>query len=92
MTTTHTPGPWATYINGGKDGWIANAEGDLIACAVRGDNMAANARLIAATPDLLAALEALADCAGITALPGFRAELDAAMKDARAAIANAKGE
>lgn len=46
----------------------------------------ANARLIAAAPELLAALIGLADCAGITALPGFRADLDEAMTTARAVI------
>lgn len=83
-TTTHTPGPWATYINGGKDGWIANAEGDLIACAVRDDTMAANARLIAAAPDLLAALQGLVGNKPRGPYKDINAALDA--------IAKAKGE
>ena len=89
MTTTHTPGPWATYINGGKDGWIANAEGDLIACAVRDDTMAANARLIAAAPDLLAVAEMLDRIAGQVPFTG---PFHDAIVAARAAIAKAKGE
>ncbi len=72
MTTqTHTQGPWATYVDSAHDGWIADAEGNLIACAVRNENMQANARLIAAAPDLLAALE--------TALPWLtKADIDGA--------------
>jgi hypothetical protein len=58
--TTHTQGPWATYVDSAHDGWIADAEGNLIACAVRNENMQANAKLIAAAPDLLAACEEMA--------------------------------
>ena len=58
---THTQGPWATYVDSAHDGWIADAEGNLIACAVRNENMQANARLIAAAPELLAALDEYID-------------------------------
>jgi len=51
----------------------------------------ANAALIAAAPDLLEALEGLADCAGLSALPGYKKELDGAVLTARQAIAKAKG-
>lgn len=40
--------------------------------------------------ELAEALEGLADCAGITALHGFRDELNAAMVNARKAIATAR--
>jgi hypothetical protein len=47
--------------------------------------------LLAAAPDLLEALEGLADCAGLSALPGYKKELDGAVLTARQAIAKAKG-
>jgi len=51
----------------------------------------ANARLMAAAPELLDALQGLADCAGLTWLNGYKDELDAAMTTAREAIAKSKG-
>jgi len=60
MTTqTHTQGPWATYVDSAHDGWIACADGNLIACAVRNENMQANARLIAAAPQMRTALDSM---------------------------------
>jgi hypothetical protein len=57
--TEHTPGPWKS-----KNTVVFNPQGDtpeghwqLAAC--QGPNGTANARLIAAAPDLLAALEGL---------------------------------
>ena len=93
---THTQGPWTTYIKGGADGWIAAADGNLIACAIRDENMQSNARLIAAAPDLLAALERLA--AQIVesviydeARKGQDPQLLADVEAAKIAIAKAKG-
>ena len=66
MSTQHTPGPWAT------DGDAYSGNLDIIALTGRiamldcefseetEDVLTANARLIAAAPDLLAALERLA--------------------------------
>jgi hypothetical protein len=100
MTTqTHTQGPWTTYIKGGADGWIAAADGNLIACAVRNESMQANARLIAAAPDLLAALDAVIedlegniDC-GVDggATREWLEDATNRLNAARAAIAKAKG-
>ena len=55
-----SPGPWTTYIDDANDGWIADAKGELIACAVRSPAMNANARLIAEAPAMLEALRAIA--------------------------------
>ena len=61
MAGQHTPGPWDVY--GGEIGTAPDATLAVV-CALSGndgDNEEdANARLIAAAPDLLAALEALA--------------------------------
>ena len=88
MTNTqHTPGPWHVDING--EGAITAPDGALIARlhnASRDDLREANARLIAAAPDLLAALQAVADYWAGGDVP---AEIDAAM---RAAIAKATGQ
>lgn len=100
--TEHTPGPWTVQLpRHGPDEpiWILGPEPKTIFVARMGSAMGyndathetqlADARLIAAAPDLLEALTSLADCPGLTPLPGYRSELDAAMVHARAAIAKA---
>lgn len=92
ITPAHTAGPWKAignpYSDKARD--IVSPEGDRIA-AVNGaafDNsseVAANARLIAAAPDLLAALQWAVEAADINQ---YEADWYA---DARAAIAKAKG-
>lgn len=97
MTTKHTPGPWAVDDDG--DVCISDLE-RLIAAVdrrnvtLRKDEAAANAALIAAAPDLLAACEALAEAqqrADAGEHVGFGLYVDA-VDAARAAIAKAKGE
>ena len=97
MQTQHTPGPW--FITGGATRYIEARIGDgliqeVAACGptmadVRGygQQQEANARLIAAAPDLLEALIELADC-GAEAWGEDRP----CVKWARAAIAKATGE
>lgn len=81
----HTPGPW-TYA--GTGGHIGSPDrlrvADVNSLEIDSDTRQANARLIAAAPDLLALAEAVAAHFG-----GTDAPLGAA---ARAAIAKAKGE
>jgi hypothetical protein len=65
MTTQHTPAPWSIEIdhhNNAAEYIRASADGEMydlasVLCDETG-NATANARLIAAAPDLLAALEA----------------------------------
>ena len=58
MTTSHTPGPWAIGLDtDDHEAQIISADGWHLA-TVALDPLPANARLIAAAPDLLAALEA----------------------------------
>ena len=84
-----TPGPWIWDKHGdlhGKDGNAVinpNLRGDVLS----GVNREADARLIAAAPDLLAALEAIVNDDGFPDQFAYRAEAIA-----RAAIAKAKGE
>jgi hypothetical protein len=55
--TKHTPGPWHVIPKGATfAGDIANERGEVVAQAY-GTGHKANARLIAAAPDLLAALQ-----------------------------------
>lgn len=91
MNEKHTPGPWHVETdNEGRNVDIQDAKG-------RGVLTKANARLIAAAPDLLAALERaevmLRKSAerGIYDGEGVNLELESA-DEARAAIARAKGE
>lgn len=80
--TAHTPGPWIC-----SDGDIvpANDESDPIVTLYL-DTSDANARLIAAAPDLLDALE------NLTIAIGMGWDLDGVVEVSRAAIARAKGE
>jgi hypothetical protein len=102
----HTPGPWRTYGPDSQDAnWIIAYDGQEIYVSeiakipatwnhILDERKAANARLIAAAPDLLAACEAALEPL-MTYHPRIP-ELDRQVKDARgkllAAIAKAKGE
>ena len=50
----HTPGPW--HLN--PRGWVVQSTGDIVTRLECSDNKDCDALLIAAAPDLLAALEA----------------------------------
>lgn len=100
MTTniaTHTPGPWTiTRESDTHPLAIQTAEGTVAYVRHMGrpdPEWQANARLIAAAPELLAALESMVDMfeRHIDGRPGPD---DAAARwdDARAAIAKARGE
>lgn len=90
----HTPGPWTVSnreITGPQDSGVIVAR--LPEWGILADNpdpAPANARLIAAAPELLAALKVM------TLTPGILAHLEAhdpmALKQARAAIAKVTGE
>lgn len=100
MTTKHTPGPWR--YEAGRDGRppyvIRRTEGGFVVVGMTADRQEADARLIAAAPELLEALQKLLD------LQVAKKELEyldkgigtktpnAAWLEARAAIAKAKGE
>ena len=96
MSGKHTPGPWMPFVDG--DGCFAifpDADPHISLCSrapwpQRAKESAANARLIAAAPDLLAALNRLVHLTAI--LPPDMDEPGSAMADARAAIAKATGE
>ncbi len=96
-----TEGPWISY-GGGKRRWaVGRAGGGHCICEMTrrdGGEDKANARLIAASPDLLAALERLlrANEADYEHLPDMDVRTafetnSIAIKQARAAISKAKG-
>lgn len=96
MASTHTPGPWlvvGTPRDHEGDAYVAiqtpAGAFDLIAPGVMRDRHAANARLIAAAPDLLAALRA---CVACGALERSGADANAANAAVRARAAIAKAE
>ena len=91
----HTPGPWKAVLVeghrlGGRNGAarydvLAMNPPDFVA-----DRLTeANARLIAAAPDLLAACRAVLECLGRTLAPDYLPETRELL---RAAIAKAEGE
>ena len=81
----HTPGPWV----GGPAATVLAADGRRVCqMAVRIDETeVADWHLVIAAPDLLVALENLANAASATS--GFASPMF--LKDARAAIAKARG-
>lgn len=93
----HTPGPWAVRPNGANSSpfGIEDAEQNHIASAIfemtNGiEGARANARLIAAAPDMLAALKRLWEL-GQEPYPEVERETADALADARNAIAKAEG-
>ncbi len=98
----HTPGPWRIkQSDSGHWFVVSGGTGNPIAQTLRKvwrTEDEANARLIAAAPDLLAALEKLAQYADTCELflrethPGKADALGKRVSCARAAIAKAKGE
>jgi len=100
MTAKHTPGPWIAHYcpEDGGEYSIHASNGIHVALSIGGTKSeAANARLIAAAPELLEALQeaenALADY--IPTIERTGASLNyghSVLKKARAAIAKATGE
>ena len=83
--SNHTPGPWAYENYGGTvHVFLDNEGGTPSICKLVGNDKDANARLIAAAPDLLEALER------VKATGVFLGAIPQEMVDA--AIAKAKGE
>ena len=91
----HTPGPWHTGTD--EDGHVVyNESGGFIADAGLDDGdegeEAANARLIAAAPDLLAACQEIFDRLNrkrpISEVPGVDAETGAWMRSTREKLDN----
>jgi hypothetical protein len=87
--TKFTPGPWTV---GGNGGFINQLQiHPTIGCAYgAGDEVKANAHLIAAAPDLYEALEDLICLCEV----GLKSDYDinAELADARTALAKARGE
>lgn len=87
--TKATPGPWTV---GGQNGFLNQIQVEPAICAAygAGEELAANARLIAAAPDLLAALVALfgADMEHVLLGDGKDDQIEA-IAMARAALAKA---
>jgi hypothetical protein len=94
MSTQHTPGPW--HFDGQEFNDVLEADGELVAVALHLRTRkperslaeaAANARLIAAAPDLLEALRDLVDT-----MTGRTEGETVALHNALSAIAKATGE
>lgn len=81
--SAHTPGPWQVRKIDPRSVAIPDEHGKLIVLAPS----EADARLIAAAPDLLAALEEIVEAADGSGWD----QIDATLKKQRAAIAKARG-
>lgn len=92
MTTKHTPGPWnwhGPYMGGAyKASGLNEQDLTMVDIYITGDNAHSDACLIAAAPELLAALERFIDPRELTTHEAQRNRLD----QARAALSRAKGE
>jgi hypothetical protein len=90
----HTPGPWVARLSASRDSWLIEYgdRAELAMVYVEGDQTAceADARLIAAAPELLDALKRIVDAHGGGLIEGkiFGQEWDTA----RAIIAKATGQ
>ena len=84
---THTPSPW--HYETGDDGAVIYTGFTIAKIPIDGSDWQSNAHLIAAAPDLLAALEA-----ALTAVEYYHEHegCDAMLDQARAAIAKAQIE
>lgn len=99
---SHTPGPWkfglgcpsAGFILYGSDGFVI-ARREVEETTDRNEEMVANARLIAAAPELYGALEELRDkvwrIIDLHRDSEARAEANMALERARSALAQARG-
>jgi hypothetical protein len=95
----HTPGPWTwKYGKGGYELKIMGANGSIVVAGCGccgspfGHNLEYDARLLAASPDLLEALEALLDVQEAPREHILLGDWQRAMDAARAAIKKARGE
>ena len=80
----HTPGPWQSYSDGSK-AFVRNEHSFVASMSADTDRCDADARLIAAAPEMLAALEAVYEHLAKVKAPG---ELHIQIADA---INKAKG-
>ena len=78
---THTPGPWTYVRNPENTRWVIDSEPNHAIACTAGHECAneANARLIAAAPELLAALHKIADLGTCGGRGGFQKALDIAV-------------
>lgn len=96
----HTPGPWRLIEHPHSHDWVGFIESDSIrniaaVCNNYAGDDVVNARLIAAAPDLLAALELAFDYGvgvGIFGHAAMQQKGKQISEQIRAAIAKAKGE
>lgn len=100
MNTQHTPGPWMIFDDGDIGSASVRTPDTTVVRSgtVKGQTIGeamSNARLIAAAPELLAALRAISAMDAITTVGSdsqVRDYLYAAVNAARAAIAKAEGK
>jgi len=86
----HTPGPWRLYRRAFNHAYVIESDDVLVARMVGvNDTVTANARLIAAAPDLLAALQDMLATHTARNVCGLE-RLTQVHQAARAAIAKAK--
>ena len=98
MSKKHAPGPWKTTHSEVSGYRVSDSTGWGVAVVLKDTNDEANARLIAAAPQMLEALEACADYWHIKHNPGdehgelLSLSAERAQRLIRVALAAAKGE
>jgi hypothetical protein len=98
---THTPGPWRAEACDSDEFWFSNGyfavragNRTVAPVGIDNDNMsesAANARLIAAAPDLLAFAQAFVELDRLVSRDDIASGINILLEQARAAIAKAEG-
>lgn len=87
----HTPGPWTAMTTRGRECQIIEQQPGTLGVVIAKADTEANAHLIAAAPDLLAALQGMTDAFGGVPRADYRENNRRCVEAARAAIAKATG-
>jgi hypothetical protein len=96
--TKHTPGPWTCEVSEeSPNGLVLGRAGEDVVAEIQSNGQTAtevmaNARLIAAAPELLGALEHMVAVANWSTTIQSEEQFDAMIADAEAAIRKAKGK
>lgn len=93
MNQQHTPAPWSTScLPNGTEWTVSFEDGDMLADLTGCPNEAANAKLIAAAPELLACLCEMLGAAEMDCMDDKSNVWRNLMSNAQVAIAKATGE
>lgn len=89
--SAHTPGPWHVNENGRRVRVYSKGGSRIIAEIISPEGLEANARLIAAAPDMLTALHAICTAMKFHPSQGLEEALESAYNQCSDAVEKAEG-